>query len=343
MQLKHGMKKPDKKLLNKYFNGTATRSEAEKVLDWFQTAEGNRYIEKQFSADIKSDLIIDDPETTRERNEEVLQAITDNISRNEYKSLSKSISERRHRNSYKFVAISILVMISMMYIMNLSLYQGKVFETITYQTGTSEIKSIELSDGSVIRLNENSSLTIASGSGGDMSANLSGQAYFDIVSNTDRRFEVLTSESIISVLGTSFDVNTLRATGNVTVAVSEGKVTFRSNSVASEKILTENMVGYYEKMSGNIYEERTDIYNYLSWLHGNIVFNNTPIDQVLHQLERIFDITNELDDSELSSLRLTANFNRGSLENVLNTISEGLNINYTINNGIVRWSSKHTN
>jgi transmembrane sensor len=337
------MKKPDKKLLNKYFNGTATRSEAEKVLDWFQTEEGSRYVEKQFSAETKSDLINDDPETTREIKVEVLQAITDSISRIEKKSQSKFKSERKHRNSYRFVAVSILVLISMIYLMNLSLFQKTVFEAVTYQTGASEIKSVELSDGTEILLNEYSSLIITAESDTDVSVTLSGQAYFDVAGNADRLFQINTSETQISVLGTSFDVNTLRATGNVTVAVSEGKVSFRSNSVASEKILTENMVGYYEKMSGNIYEERTDIYNYLSWLHGNIVFNNTPIDQVLHQLERIFDITNELEDSELSSLRLTANFNRGSLENVLNTISEGLNINYTINNGIVRWSSKHTN
>jgi transmembrane sensor len=337
------MKKPDKKLLAKYFNGTATRSEAERILDWFQTAEGTRYIEKQFSAEAHSDFNNEESAAKRERKEKVLHAITDSIGKPEHTSRLKLQSDKKLKNSYRFVAVSILVLISIMYVMNLSLNQDKINETITYQTGASEIKSIELNDGSQIRLNENSSITLASGSGDDMSATLTGQAYFDIVSIADRRFQVLTSESQISVLGTSFDVNTLRSSGKVIVAVSEGKVSFRSNGANSEKILTENMVGIFEKQSGTIFEESSEIYNYLSWLHGNIRFNNTSFEQVLHQLERIFDITNELEDSELSSLRLTANFNRGSLENVLNTISEGLNINYSMSNGIIRWSSKQTN
>lgn len=336
------MKKPDKKLLEKYFNGIATRSEAKIVLDWFQTVEGTNYIENQFTAEAHSDSNNEESRATRDRKEEVLNSITERIGKPEHKSRLKLHSDKKFRNSYKFVAVSILVLISMMYVLNLSLYQGKVAETITYQTGASEIKSIELNDGSEIQLNENSTITIASGSGGDMSARLNGQAYFEIVSNADRRFQVLTSESIISVLGTSFDINTLRSSGNVIVAVSEGKVSFSTLNETSETILTENMVGMYEKKSGTILEESSEIYNYLSWLHGNIIFNNTPFDQVLQQLERIFDITNELEDGELSTLSLTANFNRDSLENVLNTISEGLNINYTMRNGIIRWNTKQS-
>jgi transmembrane sensor len=336
------MKTPDKGLLGKYFNGTANRSEAEQVLNWFQTEEGARYIEKEFKYGTYSKLSQTQNTTTKKRKEEVLHNITSQLHLPDNKFRLRFHAYTRPVNAYRFVAVSILVLISMIYLLNFSLITNYGNETVTYQTGPSEVQLINLNDGTKIHLNQNSRLTLPANpeADNDITASLTGQAYFDVSSQHNRQFRVITDDTQISVLGTGFDVNTLRNSGNVTVAVTEGVVSFQSVNNSNQTILTENMVGFFDKKTGRIQEESSDTHNYLSWLHGNIVFSNTPFEQVLQQLERIFDISNQIENSELYTLRLTANFQRVSLEQVLKTIAEGLNINYTIRDGTILWSQK---
>jgi ferric-dicitrate binding protein FerR (iron transport regulator) len=86
--------------------------------------------------------------------------------------------------------------------------------------------------------------------------------------------------------------------------------------------------------------EKADIHNYLSWIHGNIRFDSTPFLMVLKQLERIYFISNHIENDELLELRLTANFSGNSLENVLGLIAEGLDIEFNYQNGEVHWRRK---
>lgn len=337
MQYNFGMKVPDKNLLEKYFNGTATRKEAEIILEWFQTAEGTRYIEKHIQSYGSSNEIISEVPIYPLRKHDVLTSINHRISKDNTE--IHQIKNSR-RNSYKLVAATILVLFSMLFLLK-NIHTETLGAQYTYATGPYEMQRIILSDGSMIGLSENSKLTISEDpSNEDFEISLEGQAYFNVTSRENREFRIYTDDTEVSVIGTVFNVKSNNQTGNVIVAVERGEVSFKGENQNSGSTLTEKMLGIYEKNTGSMSTEFSEVHNYMSWYHGSVIFSNTSFEEVLQQLERIFDITNQIESSDLNSLRLTANFKRGSLEHVLSTIAEGLNIDYTIRNGTIHWNEK---
>jgi len=338
--IQFGMKKPDKNLLERYFNGTATRKEADIILEWFQSAEGTRYIENHFQIAGFSKEINSEIPVYKFRKHAALKSIKHRISREKSEVILTMPLRGSTRNSYKLVAATILVLFAMLFLLQNILRETPGVE-YNYSTGPYEMQRVILSDGSMIGLSENSKLTITEDpSNEDFEMSLEGQAYFDIASRENREFRIYTGETEVLVLGTVFNIKSNNQTGNVIVAVESGKVSFKSVNQNSGKTLTEKMVGIYERNSASMHSESSDVHNYMSWYHGTVIFTNTPFEGVLQQLERIFDITNQIESSELNSLRLTAKFNKGSLEHTLRTIAEGLNIDYNIKNGTIHWNQK---
>ena len=60
----------------------------------------------------------------------------------------------------------------------------------------------------------------------------------------------------------------------------------------------------------------------LSWMDGRLVFERAPLAEVIADIERWHDVTIELADAELGHLRLTAAFDRESLDIVLETVAQ---------------------
>ncbi|WP_158551428.1 FecR family protein [Rhodohalobacter sp. SW132] len=334
------MKTPDQNLLDKYFNGTATRKEAEIILEWFQSVEGTRYLENHFQNAASSNEINSKVPIYKVRKHAVLNSILHRISRENTEAILKKPIRNTRRNSYKLVAATILVLFSLLFLLQI-IHTNTPDVEYRYSTGPYEMQRVNLSDGSMIGLSENSKLTISEDpSNEDFEISLEGQAYFNVSSRENREFRIYTDDTEVSVLGTVFNIKSNNQTGQVIVAVEKGKVSFKNVKQNSGTTLTENMIGIYETNNMSLHTESSEVHNYMSWYHGSIVFTNTPFEEVLQQLERIFDITNKIESDDLNSLRLTANFKRGSLEHTLSTIAEGLNIDYTIRNGTIHWNQK---
>ncbi|MEX0647684.1 MAG: FecR family protein [Balneolaceae bacterium] len=334
------MQTPDKKLLKKYFEGSATQVEAKIVLDWFETREGIQYIEESFES---YEAIPEKSFKTNEKRQARLHNINSRIETGR-KGFIYFFKHKTFQYKYQLVASSILVLFSLLYLLVFSMNSVSPPEAITYTTGPSENRNIVLSDGTSIWLSESSTIKITEDEeSGNTATQLEGQAFFDVMKHQGRQFTVQSSGTEISVLGTSFNVNTHSRTKEVIVAVSNGIVSFRNTEYKNRReiILTENMIGLFDSETGEIKSESTKVHNYLSWIHKSISFSNTPFESVLKQLERIFEITNKIEDRELLDLKLTANFQRGSVDQVLSMISEGLEIDYDYQDGRVHWTVKN--
>ncbi|CAN5416976.1 FecR family protein [soil metagenome] len=323
-----------------WVNGSATSKEAEIILEWFQTEEGTKYIENHIQNAGSSNEIYSEVSINQVRKNAVLETVKHRISKeNTVVFLTKPIRSSV-RNSYKLVAATILVLFSMLFLLQ-NIQSETPGAEYTYSTGPYEMQRVVLSDGSMIGLSENSKITISEDpSNEDFEVSLEGQAYFNVASRENREFRIYTDATEVSVLGTAFNVKSNKQSGEVIVAVARGKVSFKDVSQNSGTTLTEKMIGIYDSSTGSMYTEFSDVHNYMSWYHGSVIFTNTPFEQVLQQLERIFDMTNQIESKELHSLRLTANFKTGSLKQVLSTIAEGLNIDYSIKNGTIHWNQK---
>ena len=210
------------------------------------------------------------------------------------------------------------------------LYIGtNIFEKSNTNTVTAGIeqKNVEvtLPDGSKVFLNRNSKIEYPEKFSRQIrSVKLQGEAFFDIESNTGRPFVVDAGTANITVLGTSFNVNT--GHNRVEVFVTSGKVMLSSNSGNQSITLEQGDVGAildnYASKTAN-----TDP-NYLSWKTEILRFEGDSLGKVLHDLKRVHNINIETRSEEISNLRFTSVFDNQSPDTIIRIICTTFNLEY---------------
>ena len=99
--------------------------------------------------------------------------------------------------------------------------------------------------------------------------------------------------------------------------VLSGKVLLFNNRKDSV-FLTEGEIGSFDLSSKNLTEEQNIDPNFLAWKTGILIFDDTPMEQVIGVLTEHFDVNLEWDESTTS--RLTATFDNQPLEEIISLI-----------------------
>lgn len=135
--------------------------------------------------------------------------------------------------------------------------------------------TLVLSDGTVVHLNADTKLTFPSNfhPGKDREVFLNGEAYFEVVENKDAPFKVQTNDLKITVLGTQFLVNTYNQ--DPFAVLTEGSVALQIADQPSPKTVI--IPGQKATLKSQKFEiKQVNTANYLSWIHGELVFENEP-------------------------------------------------------------------
>jgi transmembrane sensor len=188
-----------------------------------------------------------------------------------------------------------------------------------YATALGEVKEIQLADGSHVRLNGGSTLDAAAGYGmADRKLTLHGEAYFEVAKDKERPFVVRAGGTQAEALGTQFNVRMASADASVQLSVTEGRVRF-SNAAAGELILTAGQVANYDPQKGFV-RETVVARDAAGWVDQRLIFKDTPFPNAAEQIERTFGVTLHFPD-RLNAARLTANFDRKPLRDVLEVLA----------------------
>jgi len=191
-----------------------------------------------------------------------------------------------------------------------------------YVTDRGERKEIQLAGLAYIQLNYDSHLQIDHKNDADkLIMNLSGEAFFRI--DTDEiPVRIVTSSGIVNVHGTSFGT---RARGNgVVVAVEKGAVSLMNgvkNKEASQLVIPEGSVGIISPDRTTPFIADSDVTNHLEWRYNKFVFDQSPISEVIAELERAYNVIIRLDMPEPEVVFLTASFHRDPLDIILEEIA----------------------
>ncbi len=166
---------------------------------------------------------------------------------------------------------------------------------------------VNLADGSIITLNENSSVTVGDLTGKQRNLTLTGEAYLEV--EPGNPFQVMTPTGTITVLGTSFNVN---AQDNETVVyVNSGKVKLEHNNqsilLATGDLGTSNTRTVI-KSSGSS--------NILAWKSGELVFEKQPLSTVLKELSNYYNIQLTSND-KLGKCLITIKFDNLTIDECL--------------------------
>jgi transmembrane sensor len=340
-------------LLTRKLSGELTPEETIRFQQWLNEAPENRafYNRLKSSWDLNPGESVDSFSLSlRFNSKKGLEKLRDKLVQEEdsVKQKSNVVFKNRIKNKkssglyiWKLAAsILVIAMTSIVYLVTTQDWDQPA--TTTYTTTDVEQRIITLSDGTVVRLNRNSTLEVSDDRSDESRMIwLDGEAFFDVTHNPDRTFIVHAGDAVVEVLGTSFNV---KRGNEVIVAVEEGLVSFRhqSHEERSAARLTAGQLGMFSEGSNDVKIEETDIENYLSWKNGYLNFSSMPFDQVLRQLERIYGVTHDLQDGSEYSHKLTVYTEKVQLEEVVETISIALDLGYEMHESTIKWYRNET-
>jgi transmembrane sensor len=204
------------------------------------------------------------------------------------------------------------------------------YKTTIHTTDRGEIIELHLSDHIYVQLNAQTELQVVS-DGDEISPKLvflNGEAYFNI-SQAPEGFAVTTHAGIVEVVGTAFNVRAREE--EVEVAVESGLVTLRGLPDEDVETVVRVPSGHRSMRQKNapaIEPMPVDIDRYLSWRIGRFVFEQTPLSDVIINLERAYNVRIDLHHTDLEDIRVTGEFGQEPLMQILNEICWSANLRY---------------
>lgn len=199
-------------------------------------------------------------------------------------------------------------------------------QTMTVTTQSTEKEYILLPDQSKVWLNSKSQLVYPKRFAENREIQLTGEAFFMIVPNS-KPFVVRTENAQTRVLGTAFNV--WARNHETRVVVKRGEVQLSRFSADTVNIhLTRNQTSRVLKNEPANHPQPIDADHYIGWMEGRLVFIETPLSEILNELERFYGIRINLIDSSLSQKTVTATFENKKLDTVLKSLSLSLDSDF---------------
>ena len=208
-------------------------------------------------------------------------------------------------------------------------------QLITYKSEKGERLSIRLNDGSMAYLSVDSKLivpekfTVAS-----REVELEGEGYFDVVSDETRPFVVHAGPSSVEVLGTEFNLRSYESEEEVTLLVTEGRVSFHNENVRSSdgSLVVAGHRGTYSEGQPILVEDYERIDAVLGWREGKLIFEDRSLAEITSEIERWYTTEFRFDEASLSEIKITVTVDlKGNepLGNVLDVIEQTAGVKCT--------------
>ncbi|WP_345948840.1 FecR domain-containing protein [Mucilaginibacter sp. PAMB04274] len=205
--------------------------------------------------------------------------------------------------------------------------QPLVYHTVATPVG--EHYELELSDGSKIWLNAQSSVkfpVLFNKSHRDIE--ISGEAYFEVAKNKAAPFTVSVNGTAIRVLGTHFNVSAYPGEHTVNTTLLEGSVELVAGD--HKTLLSPGKIGIVDPVKQSFKVEDADIDQTMAWKGGLFVFRDENICEVMKIAARWYGVNIEVaDDVKTKTFGGTVSQNR-SLTDFMELIKLTGGINYKI-------------
>jgi transmembrane sensor len=307
-------------LLHKELTHQLSLQEEARLQDWLVEREEHR----QFREEIRLSWELaatDLPEVGEAEIEEELSRLQQRVHHTAVP--DPLILHNRKPAFYKMLAVILLLAVAIGG-MVISRKAGEVNTEIAYYTnseGLEEVQEVFLPDSSKVFLRGATQLSYQL-SQPNRAVHLKGQAFFQVVRDEQHPFLIYLEGVTVKVLGTSFFVKA--------VAGEPLEVSVVSGMVEVQYEIQRFLLKKGEQISISQDEEpllsMNENPNYLSWQHGTLSFQQTPLQEVLTALERHHGVDFEVSTPKLLSCQFTGTFKDAKLEDILDVISYSLEV-----------------
>jgi ferric-dicitrate binding protein FerR (iron transport regulator) len=204
--------------------------------------------------------------------------------------------------------------------------------TADYRTRDTETMTVTLDDGSLAHLAPHSHLRVVR-SRHRRGVQLEGRAFFAVHRTSRAPFVIYTTRGRVEARRGRFDIQTTN--GETRVLVVDGDVTMEASG-GRVRTAASHMVR--ATLSSVTADTVADVAPRLAWMHGFLVFRDTPLRTVAREIGQLYDVRVDL-DSAIADRTVTAWFSQQSLRDVLSVISRATYTSYDLKDGVARLAS----
>ena len=210
-------------------------------------------------------------------------------------------------------------------------------QNVVIRSGDYGKSLVTLPDGTIVHLNAKSSLTYSQDFGrNDRKVALSGEGFFEVKKDTEKKFTVGTGYMDIAVLGTKFNVYAYETKDIVEMSLVEGSVDVTTSRPPYQSIRVKpNEKVVYNKRTGNLLHERTSNKMETAWMNKELVFRSERLEDVFRCLSRKFAVTFSVDDETLLNDVYTGTFDDENVESIMRVLKYHYKFKYTNEDGVI--------
>lgn len=160
---------------------------------------------------------------------------------------------------------------------------------------------VQLEDGSEVWLNSESRLYYPKSFGDDSrKVRIEGEAYLSVAADSIRPFYVETTNQLIRVYGTAFNIRNYPEEQGVYTTLERGKVSLRrADEVGGELFLTPGHQAVFNTSDFNVNVRPVNTEVVTSWRKGRFVFEHQTLLRIMQDLSRWYDFDYEFADESL--------------------------------------------
>jgi transmembrane sensor len=191
-----------------------------------------------------------------------------------------------------------------------------------FRTGTGEIKTVTLPDGSRAHLNADSALSLDYASGRRRLTLLAGEAWFEVEKDPSRPFTVETVGGAVTARGTAFDVSTNKARTEVTVTEHSVEVESKGRAV----IVDAGLQTAFGPDLPALAPYAADLDSVTAWRRGKLIAKDQSLGELIALLGRYHRGLVVFADRTLRDRRVSGVFQADHPLSAIRTIEKSLGL-----------------
>ncbi len=241
-----------------------------------------------------------------------------------------ALKRRTSIRRFAALAATLVMIVGLAGIISTTIFSSATPER--YATIKGEINEVMLADGSTAKLNTNTVLEVLVGPDERRAFVRSGEVMFNVEKDNKRPFIVETPQGRIIVTGTVFDVCVID--GQAAVYVLSGAIEVKpANSNQVTLLSGQSLHIDHYGIGGDV--TAFDPSTVLAWRRGKLRFAETPLEDVVQELNRYFTKSIVLGDPSLTSLPVTGEFDTNDEEAAIAALTIIFDLKKEIKNDVI--------
>jgi len=195
-------------------------------------------------------------------------------------------------------------------------------------TSIGQRATIDLADGSRVILGPRSRISTPEHFGeGPRDVILEGEAYFEVRHDSTHPFRVHAAGGVAEDIGTRFVVRAYAGEPALRVVVAEGRVSVTRSGGAPVALGAGQLASFDDAGAASV--RPVDTAAYVAFSDGRLVFDGTPLDEVVSELGRWYDLDVHLAAPEFAGHHISASFTGLAEDDVLGAVAAAAGLRYT--------------